>query len=107
MTANIRSVQPLAGEIEDRPVSLAQPLPDRHHLASGPPRAQHRPGGRFVGGVEKARRMTPSQLASPRCPNPNVAASASENGPRGVIVNVRAGMYPPAVDACEHAPSQV
>src|SRR5215469_9644881 len=31
--------------------------------------------------------MTSSQTALSRWPNPNVAASASENGPRGVMVN--------------------
>ena len=31
--------------------------------------------------------MTPSQLPPARWPNPNVAASASENGPLGVMVN--------------------
>src|SRR5580704_10563641 len=31
--------------------------------------------------------MTPSQSPPARWPNPNVAASASENGPSGVMVN--------------------
>ena len=31
--------------------------------------------------------MTPSQCPPARWPNPNVAASASENGPLGVMVN--------------------
>src|ERR1700733_11323522 len=31
--------------------------------------------------------MTPSQSPPGRWPNPNVAASASENGPSGVMVN--------------------
>ena len=31
--------------------------------------------------------MIPSQLSPARWPNPNVAASASENGPLGVMVN--------------------
>src|SRR5690242_17368984 len=37
--------------------------------------------------------MTSSAAAS-RCPNPNPMASASENGPRGTIVNV-SGTVPP------------
>ncbi len=31
--------------------------------------------------------MTPSQAPPARWPNPNVAASSSENGPSGVMVN--------------------
>ena len=31
--------------------------------------------------------MTPSQVPPARWPNPNVAASSSENGPSGVMVN--------------------